>query len=77
MTRALLIAAITAAALLGFACGGEGGSGNAPDDHTVSHDGVMHRPGSENPLTNCVSCHGANLEGDRGPSCTTCHGKEW
>lgn len=46
--------------------------------HTVSQDGYYHAPGLSTPLTNCVSCHGADLMGDgSAPSCYTCHGNEW
>ena len=51
---------------------------NPPADHTVSQDGVMHRSGLEQPLTNCVGCHGADLTGGNvGVSCYECHGKKW
>ena len=51
---------------------------NPPEDHTISKDGVKHKPGLSNPTENCVSCHGADLRGsDIAPSCYTCHGKEW
>ncbi len=50
---------------------------NPPADHTVSKDGIRHKPGLSNPAVNCVSCHGADLKGDTGPSCYTCHGKKW
>ncbi len=41
--------------------------------HTENNGGVMHRPGKEDPLKNCTACHGADLTGDVGPSCYTCH----
>jgi mono/diheme cytochrome c family protein len=49
----------------------------APEGHTVNKDGVFHHTGLESPKQNCVSCHGANLQGDKGPSCTSCHGVKW
>lgn len=55
------------------ACGGS----DAPSDHTVSIDGVKHKSGLQDPLTNCTSCHGATLTGGQGPSCFSCHGKKW
>jgi len=49
-----------------------------PADHTISKDGTMHKPGLDQPLTNCVNCHGADLTGGTvGVSCYTCHGKKW
>ena len=50
---------------------------NPPSDHTVVEDGIRHKPGLNNPTANCVGCHGADLKGDSGPSCYTCHGKKW
>ncbi len=51
---------------------------DAPQDHTISKSGAMHKPGLNDPLTNCVSCHGADLRGgDVGVSCYECHGKKW
>lgn len=72
LARSLAIAA----ALLLVSCESLG-SGNAPADHTVTEDGVSHKPGLRSPLTNCTSCHGVNLEGGSGPSCTSCHGQKW
>lgn len=46
-----------------------------PADHTVSKDGFMHKSGLDQPLTNCVSCHGSDLTGGTsGVSCYECHG---
>ena len=44
-----------------------------PPDHTENQNGVWHRTGKENPLANCVACHGSDLRGGSGPSCYTCH----
>ena len=49
-----------------------------PTDHTISKDGTMHKSGLDQPLTNCVSCHGSDLKGGTtGVSCYECHGKQW
>jgi len=69
-------------------------SDNVPSDHTVviSDDGQMaaHKPGLFQPMDNCNSCHGLNLEGrnefpsptvpgafDSPPCCYSCHDKKW
>ena len=44
-----------------------------PPGHTDNQSGVWHRPGKEDPLTNCVACHGSDLRGGTGPSCYSCH----
>ena len=65
---------LLAAALLALAaCGTD----NAPSDHTLSEDGVMHKSGLLDPLANCTACHGASLTGGKGPSCYSCHGQKW
>ena len=49
-----------------------------PSDHTISQDGAMHKSGLNLPLTNCVVCHGSDLQGGSVQvSCYECHGKKW
>ncbi|MEZ5070217.1 MAG: hypothetical protein R2751_04415 [Bacteroidales bacterium] len=56
----------------------EGSKYNPPADHAISKEGVMHKSGLDQPLTNCASCHGADLQGGTaGVSCYECHGKKW
>lgn len=51
---------------------------NPPEDHAISKDGVMHKSGLNQPIANCVSCHGADLKGGTtGVSCYECHGEKW
>jgi hypothetical protein len=77
VTRLAVLASILAV-LTVAACGGGDSSGSeAPTSHTVNQSGVMHAPGLQDPLTNCVACHGASLQGGAGPSCTSCHGVKW
>jgi hypothetical protein len=45
----------------------------APPGHTEDNGGVMHLPGKEDPLANCVACHGADLRGGTAGSCYDCH----
>ena len=55
-----------------------GRTSNAPTNHTDSIDGFRHALGKYTPYTKwCTACHGQTLEGDLGPSCTTCHGVLW
>ena len=51
---------------------------NPPADHTVNQSGYMHKSGLNQPLTNCVSCHGSDLKGgSTGVSYFECHGTKW
>lgn len=81
MSRMVAVVAVALVAVWGSGYGGTTGStdrtASTATDHTVNKHGVMHKTGLTSPMTNCVSCHGANLEGDEGPSCTKCHGKVW
>ncbi|WP_455220136.1 hypothetical protein, partial [Kaarinaea lacus] len=57
---------------------GTGGSVNTPSNHTDNVNNFLHAPGKYAPYTNwCTACHGADLTGDKGPSCTTCHDPVW
>jgi hypothetical protein len=48
--------------------------GGVPPGHTDVKGGVPHTPGGNDPLTNCVACHGADLKGGTsGQSCYACH----
>ncbi len=61
-----------------LSCSNNTGPYNPPSSHTVNKNGILHRPGLTDPLTNCVSCHGSDLKGGNvGVSCTECHGKKW
>ena len=65
---------------LAFSCEKENGNRdyNPPSDHEISKDGFMHKSGLNQPLDNCVNCHGSDLKGgSAGVSCYECHGKEW
>jgi len=51
---------------------------NPPADHSISKDGYMHKSGLDQPILNCVSCHGSDLTGGTsGVSCFECHGTKW
>ena len=51
---------------------------NPPGDHTLSKDGIMHKSGLNQPMDNCINCHGADLKGgSSGVSCYECHGEAW
>ncbi|MEN8154405.1 MAG: hypothetical protein ABFR75_10325 [Acidobacteriota bacterium] len=51
---------------------------NVPKDHDINMGGDCHKEGLYDPLNNCASCHGQNLEGSGDtPSCFQCHGKKW
>ncbi|WP_455208507.1 hypothetical protein [Kaarinaea lacus] len=55
-----------------------GRTSNAPSNHTDNVIGFLHAPGKETPYSSwCTACHGADLTGDLGPSCTACHTQVW
>jgi predicted CXXCH cytochrome family protein len=56
-----------------FSCHGPGGEG-LPSDHTELKGGFAHKPGYEDPYTNCTRCHGPNLDDGYATSCFACHG---
>jgi hypothetical protein len=74
--RLSIAAAVLVAALTSGGCTTPT-TNNAPAGHTVNKNGNYHRPGLNDPLTNCVQCHGADLRGGSGPSCYKCHGQKW
>jgi hypothetical protein len=74
--KTFLISAVLGVALAMFGCTTPT-TNNAPAGHTVNKNGIYHRPGLTDPLTNCVTCHGADLRGGSGPSCYKCHGQKW
>lgn len=44
-----------------------------PADHTETQGTTKHKPGKDDPLLNCVECHGKDLKGNFGKSCYLCH----
>jgi hypothetical protein len=75
--RWILILMILAAGLAACDDDENCGPSDAPADHTVSEDCARHLPGLREPEENCTACHGTDLRGGAGPSCYSCHGKEW
>jgi len=61
--------------VVGSGSGGEdyGDVGVGAAGHTKLLGGIWHNDGNEDPLENCVGCHGDEIEGGVGPACTTCH----
>jgi len=55
-----------------------GRTSNAPSNHTDNVNGFLHAAGKSTPYSSwCTACHGADLTGDIGPSCTACHDQVW
>lgn len=55
-----------------------GRTNNPPANHIDSVGGFLHAQDKYIPYTSwCSGCHGANLGGDIGPSCTACHLQTW
>lgn len=40
-------------------------------------DPTVHAPEAKFQVQPCLDCHGADLEGDVGPACSSCHGDGW
>lgn len=61
------------------ACSSSTAPADGPENHTIRKGGAAHAPGLNSPLTQCVSCHGADLKGGSAgqPSCFQCHGQKW
>jgi cytochrome c553 len=74
----LLALALSVSFILAISCEKNASDYNPPSDHTVSMSGYMHKSGYDQPLTNCIACHGVDLTGGTaGVSCYECHGKKW
>lgn len=72
----LMIALLTC--IVCYSCEDEYPQYNPPSDHTINKDGVLHKSGLSDPTSNCVACHGNDLDGGSSQvSCYECHGKEW
>jgi len=65
-----------AASVFGMVALGSCDRYDPPADHTIRKGGFLHKPGRDDPMHNCVECHGPNLEGGKGPSCKECHEQE-
>lgn len=73
-----VILAVLAASWLAGCTSPASDSADPPADHTVNKGGIYHKPGLNDPLTNCVACHGADLRGGTaGVTCYRCHGQKW
>lgn len=69
----LVLAILTPVIIMSVGCSGGGDSGSSTTEHNIDKGGTMHAAGSDNPLVNCVSCHGTALRGGTGTSCYSCH----
>lgn len=80
MKRMLVWLAVLAALALAQACGDEDETTNydPPEDHTMSKEGVLHKPGLNDPQILCAACHAPDLKGGAAQvSCYECHEKLW
>ncbi len=50
----------------------DGGNGTL-SGHTLILGGIAHLAGDTDPLKNCVTCHGADLNGGTAQGCYNCH----
>ncbi|MCB9676366.1 MAG: hypothetical protein H6737_14680 [Alphaproteobacteria bacterium] len=77
---------LAALALTFTACKG-GGVGDTETDADTDTTNAYHPPGFYEPAVHgmeakfqeqdCLACHGADLEGQIGPACSSCHPSDW
>lgn len=76
--RSLFFLMLLLLSVMAYSCEEEYPQYNPPSDHTISKEGVMHKSGLSDPITNCAACHGVDLTGGTSQvSCYECHGAEW
>ncbi|MDH5559614.1 MAG: hypothetical protein OEY59_02010 [Deltaproteobacteria bacterium] len=47
-------------------------------DHSLEINGYFHKPDMTNAMTDCIDCHGADMDGGTtGVSCYQCHFNKW
>lgn len=83
----LIFSALLLGALALIGCGGgdssapptDNGGGDWATIHVVDNNGTLHGTDLYAPVGSCdtAGCHGSSLQGDSGPSCTSCHSQMW